>query len=63
MGDVPAEQGNCVTIASSRSAHRASGLNLVAAAVVFWNTMYLERAVRAFQRRNPSLDEALESHF
>ena len=27
--------------------HRASGLNLVVAAIVLWNTVYLERAVAA----------------
>ena len=31
--------------------HRASGLNLVVAAVTLWNTVYLERAVAALQSR------------
>jgi Tn3 transposase DDE domain len=30
--------------------HRASGLNLVVAAIVFWNTAYLERAVVAIRQ-------------
>ena len=30
--------------------HRASGLNLVVAAIALWNTVYLERAIRALQR-------------
>ena len=42
--------------------HRASGLNLVTAAIVLWNTVYLERAVRALRRHDPSLDEALCKH-
>lgn len=29
--------------------HRASGLNLVVAAIVLWNTVYLERAVMGFR--------------
>ena len=29
--------------------YRASGLNLVVAAIIFWNTVYLERAVAALQ--------------
>ena len=32
--------------------HRASGLNLVTAAIVLWNTVYLERVVRAVRRHN-----------
>ncbi len=42
--------------------HRASGLNLITAAIVLWNTVYLERAVRALRRHDPSLDEALCKH-
>src|ERR1035437_2631549 len=30
--------------------HRASGLNLVVAAIVLWNTVYLERAVAAIRQ-------------
>ena len=32
--------------------HRASGLNLVVAAIALWNTVYLERAIRALQERS-----------
>ncbi len=42
--------------------HRASGLNLVTAAIVLWNTVYLERAVRALRRHDRKLDEALCKH-
>jgi len=34
--------------------HRASGLNLVVAAIVLWNTVYLERAVQVHRRRRPA---------
>ena len=39
--------------------YRASGLNLVTAAIVLWNTVYLERAARTLRRRNPAWDEGL----
>jgi TnpA family transposase len=29
--------------------HRASGLNLVVAAIALWNTVYLERAINTLQ--------------
>ncbi len=38
--------------------YRASGLNLVTAAVVLWNSVYLEWAARALLRRAAS-DESL----
>ena len=31
--------------------YRASGLNLVVAAIVLWNTVYLKRAVRVYRTR------------
>jgi len=34
--------------------YRASGLNLVIAAITLWNTVYLERAVNALRERVPS---------
>jgi len=36
----------------------ASGLNLVTAAIVLWNTVYLERAIAALSRRQ-QIDDAL----
>ena len=39
--------------------YRASGLNLVTAAIVLWNTVYLERAARALQHRDSAWDESL----
>jgi TnpA family transposase len=31
--------------------YRASGLNLVVAAIILWNTVYLERAIRLLQQK------------
>jgi len=39
--------------------YRASGLNLVTAAIVLWNTVYLERAVQALRGTEPPIDDAL----
>ena len=38
--------------------YRASGLNLVVAAIVVWNTAYLERSVQAL-RENQDVDDSL----
>jgi TnpA family transposase len=38
--------------------NRASSLNLVTAAIVLWNTVYLERAIAALSRDRP-IDDAL----
>ena len=39
--------------------YRASGLNLVTAAVVLWNTVYLERAANALRGNGQGVDDAL----
>jgi len=39
--------------------YRASGLNLVTAAIVLWNTVYLERAFHAMESRRMQLDAGL----
>lgn len=39
--------------------YRARALNLVAAAVVLWNTVYLERAAQALRGNGHAVDEAL----
>ena len=41
--------------------YRASGLNLVTAAIVLWNTVYLERAVAAL-RETQTVDDSLLRH-
>ncbi len=42
--------------------HRASGLNLVVAAIVLWNTVYLERAVKALREREQAIPDDLLAH-
>jgi Tn3 transposase DDE domain len=42
--------------------HPASGLNLVVAAIALWNTVYLERAIRALQERSYVCDQQLLAH-
>ncbi len=39
--------------------YRASGLNLVTAAIVLWNTVYLERAVSALRGHGQAVDDSL----
>jgi len=42
--------------------YRASGLNLVVAAIVLWNTVYLERAVQALRDSGKDVDDRLLPH-
>lgn len=42
--------------------YRASGLNLVVAAIILWNTTYLERAVAGLAAHGHVVDEALLPH-
>jgi TnpA family transposase len=42
--------------------HRASGLNLVVASIILWNTVYIERAVNEMQLQGYSIDESLLKH-
>jgi TnpA family transposase len=42
--------------------HRASGLNLVTAATILWNTVYLEKATAALRKRGRPFDEAWLEH-
>lgn len=42
--------------------YRASGLNLVVAAIVLWNTVYLERAVQSLKAHGQSIDDTLLTH-
>ena len=39
--------------------YRASGLNLVTAAIVLWNTVYLERATNALRNHGNGVDDSL----
>jgi TnpA family transposase len=42
--------------------YRASGLNLVVAAIVLWNTVYLARAVQALRDSGKDIDDRLLPH-
>jgi len=42
--------------------YRASGLNLVVAVILLWNTVYLERAVRALRDAGQDVDDMLLQH-
>jgi TnpA family transposase len=42
--------------------HRASGLNLVVAAIILWNTVYLGRAVDALRRQGEVIPDELPPH-
>src|SRR5690242_3933730 len=42
--------------------YRASGLNLVVAAIILWNTVYLGRAVQALRAAGEVIDEDLLQH-
>jgi TnpA family transposase len=42
--------------------YRASGLNLVVAAIVLWNTVYLERAVQGLKDHGVAVDDSLLAH-
>lgn len=42
--------------------HRASGLNLVVAAIIFWNTVYLGRAIDTLRRQGEIIPDELLPH-
>ena len=42
--------------------YRASGLNLVVAAIVLWNTDYRERVVKALRERGEVISDDLVAH-
>lgn len=39
--------------------YRASGLNLVVAAIILWNTVYLQKAVQALRDHGRKIDDKL----
>jgi hypothetical protein len=45
-----------------QQSYRASGLNLVTAAIVLWNTIYLERATQALKTHGQPVDDNLLQH-
>lgn len=42
--------------------YRASGLNLVTAAIILWNTIYIEKAIQALIKTGQHIDENLLQH-
>jgi TnpA family transposase len=42
--------------------YRASGLNLVVAAIILWNTVYLDRAIQSLRTTSKDIDEKLLPH-
>lgn len=42
--------------------YRASGLNLVMTAIILWNTVYLERAIKSLRDTSQDIDEKLLPH-
>jgi hypothetical protein len=42
--------------------YRASGLTLLTAAIVLWNTVYLEQAIHAIRDRGQTVDPTLLEH-
>ena len=42
--------------------YRASGLNLVIAAIILWNTVYLERVIQHLKDNGQSVNESLFKH-
>ena len=42
--------------------YRASGLNLVTAAIMLWNTTYLDRAIQSLKAHNQNVDDELLQH-
>jgi TnpA family transposase len=42
--------------------YRASGLNLVIAAIVLWNTVYLERVVQHLKDNDQTVNESTQTN-
>ncbi len=42
--------------------YRANGLNLVVAAIILWNTVYIDHAVKALRQQGHLIPDALLSH-
>jgi len=42
--------------------YKASGLNLLTAAIILWNTVYIERAINALRQHGQKIDENLLQH-
>ena len=56
------KQGRIADRTLQNQEHRASGLNLVVAAIALWNTLYMERAVNHLRARDVAAPDALLAH-
>lgn len=56
------ERGELRDRSFESQAFRASGLNLVVSAIVHWNTVYLDRAVKELKRAGRNIPESLLRH-
>lgn len=59
-GECPTQQLRDRTFENQR--HRASGLNLIVSAIILWNTVYLDRAVRHLRERGVDVPDTLIAH-
>ncbi len=56
------KQGRIADRTLQNQEHRASGLNLVIAAIALWNTLYMQRAVEHLRAREVAAPDALIAH-
>jgi TnpA family transposase len=56
------KQGRIADRTLQNQEHRASGLNLVIAAIALWNTLYMERAVERLRSRGVAAPDPLIGH-
>ena len=52
----------CVTGSFENQRNRASGMTLVVAAIILWNTAYLSRAIQSLKAHGLSVDKNLLEH-
>ena len=55
-------QGRIIDRSHEAQQHRASGLNLVIAAIVYWNTTYMAEAVEHLRRTGETVPIDLLAH-
>lgn len=55
-------QGRFTDRSIENQEHRASGLNLIIAAISYWNTLYMERATQHLKATGAVIDDALLAH-
>ena len=55
-------QGEIRDCTFENQSFRASGLSLIIAAIVHWNTIYLDRAVRQLRGRGEAISDDLLAH-